>query len=84
MPTVAPSVPPTIFSAEMLVSVIPEPVPPILFADIDKLFPETYPEPASVILIDPNVPSAAITTVARAPEPAEVADPLDAVIGTFL
>ena len=83
-PTVAPSVPPTIFSAVMRVNEIPEPVPPMLFADMNKSFHEIYPLPASVILMEPKVPSAATTTVANAPEPADPADPFDAVIGTFL
>ena len=83
-PTVAPSVPPTIFSAVIRVNEMPEPVPPMLFADMDKSFPDIYPLPASVILMEPKVPSAATTTVANAPEPADPADPFDAVLGTFL
>jgi hypothetical protein len=67
---VAPAVPPTIFPATRFVRVIPEPVPPILpLFGIVIVFVAAYPVPLSVIFIDPNVPSAAMVTVANAPVP---------------
>ena len=66
----APSVPPTTFPEAIFVRVIPEPVPPILpLVGMVMVSPAIYPVPLSVILIDPNVPSAAIVTVAKAPVP---------------